>query len=180
MTTISFFAAGIPAAQPRARARARKIIVKGRPTWVGDVYNPPDADQWKRDVGFAARPYMPSEPWAVPIHLELVFYFPRPKGHYGSGKNAGKIKDTAPRLHTVRPDCENCIKAVQDALTEMRFWVDDCWVAKVWADKLYEVPPSLPPGCQITITPLENKVAGEATRTVFAEEPADMFARNSF
>lgn len=155
--TISFFALGTPKAQPRARARARKIYVKGRSVWVGDVFNPPDADQWKRDVGAAARPHMPADPIVGPVHLELMFYFPRPLFHYGTGKNAGKLKQSAPMFHRVTPDVENAVKAVMDALTEMRFWLDDCQVVKLWADKLYETGP-IKPGCQITIIPLEDKV----------------------
>jgi Holliday junction resolvase RusA-like endonuclease len=169
MNAISFFALGTPAAQPRARARARKIFIHGKPTWVGDVYNPPDADQWKRDVGAAARAHTPAEPLTGPINLELAFYFPRPKGHYGSGKNEGKLKDSAPMFHQVRPDAENCIKAVQDALTEMRFWLDDCQIVRVRADKYYENLPALKPGCQITIVPLDNKAATSAARFVLGD-----------
>lgn len=156
-------------AQPRARARARQVFINGRSTWVGHVYNPPDADQWKRDVGAAARPYAPLTPFVEPVHLELQFYFPRPKGHYGSGKNAGKLKDSSPKFHQVKPDVENAVKAVMDALTEMRFWLDDCQVVRLWADKLYENPPGIIPGCQISIVPLENESANGAARMVFAE-----------
>jgi hypothetical protein len=44
---------------------------------------------------------------------------------------------------------------------------------KTWSEKLYENPPALKPGCQITIIPLENKaVTGTAARTVFAMSDA--------
>ena len=31
-----------------------------------------------------------------PVRVTLMFRFPRPKGHYGTGRNADKVKDSAP------------------------------------------------------------------------------------
>jgi Holliday junction resolvase RusA-like endonuclease len=168
-TVISFFAPGTPVAQPRARAAAKKIFVNGQPKWIGHVYNPTDADQWKRDVAFASKPYIPKEPLTGPVELELTLYLPRVKGHYGTGKNEGRLKESAPMYHQVRPDVENCVKAIMDTLTEGRFWLDDCQVVKLRAVKLYENPPALKPGCQITIVPLENKAVTSAARFVLGD-----------
>jgi hypothetical protein len=96
MSAISFFAIGTPVAQPRARAAAKKIFVNGQPKWIGHVYNPTDADQWKRDVAFASKPHIPKEPMTGPVELELTLYLPRVKGHYGTGKNEGRLKESAP------------------------------------------------------------------------------------
>jgi hypothetical protein len=58
-----------------------------------------------------------------------------------------------------------------DTLTEGRFWLDDCQVVKLRAVKLYENPPALKPGCQITIVPLDNKAATSAARFVLGDAP---------
>jgi Holliday junction resolvase RusA-like endonuclease len=182
MSAISFFALGTPVAQPRPRA-GRPVMIKdkqgrpvmdrfGKPIWRGSVYNPSDADQWKRDIAFASKPHIPTEPLVGPIELELTFYLPRPGGHYGTGKNLGKLKPSAPMFCETKPDSDNAIKAVMDTLTQGRFWLDDCQVVKLRAVKLYENPPALKPGCQITIVPLENKAATSAARFVLGDAAA--------
>jgi Holliday junction resolvase RusA-like endonuclease len=182
MSTISFFALGTPVAQPRPRA-GRPVMIKdrfgnpvrdkyGKPIMRGSIFNPSDADQWKRDIAFAAKPHIPKEPLVGPVELDLTFYLPRPQGHYGTGKNAGKLKGSAPMFCKTKPDADNAIKACMDTLTQGRFWLDDCQVVKLRAVKLYENPPALKPGCQITIVPLENKAATSAARFVLGDAPA--------
>lgn len=188
-TVISFFAAGTPVAQPRTRARAYQVKDKlgrpvmdkfGQPLWRGTVYDPGDADQWKRDIAFASKPHRPSEPITGPVRLKLTFYLPRPKSHYGTGANEGRLKKSAVMYHEVKPDIENATKAVMDTLTQGCFWRDDCKVASLSVEKLYANPPALPTGCQIVVLPLENKaVTGLAQETIFAEpktENLELFA----
>ena len=52
----------------------------------------------------------------VAIHA-IRFYFSRPKAHYRTGKYAGVLKDSAPDIHTVKPDIDKLIRCVLDALT---------------------------------------------------------------
>ena len=71
-----------------------------------------------------------------PIKLYLLFTFLRPKSHYGSGKNADKIKESAPEYHTTKPDLTKLIRAVEDALTSI-IWRDDSQVVLHDAEKSY-------------------------------------------
>jgi len=83
------------------------------------------------------KPWMESVRWAAiqagyngkllltkPVHLQLTFYYHRPKGHYGTGKNAGNLKGSAPKHKTTQPDLCKLVRAVEDALTGL-VWEDD-------------------------------------------------------
>ena len=74
-----------------------------------------------------------------PVSLRIVFLKPRPKGHYGTGRNAGKLKESAPEWPTTRPDTLKLARAVEDALTGV-IWQDDSQVvahdmAKRWGER---------------------------------------------
>jgi Holliday junction resolvase RusA-like endonuclease len=75
------------------------------------------------------------------LSLCIEFRMPRPKGHYGSGRNADALKPSVPREHVCTPDLDNLIKAVMDAMTVSGWWVDDSQVvefgrmSKRWASK---------------------------------------------
>ena len=55
------------------------------------------------------------------ISVEMIFLFARPKGHYGSGKNADQRKPSAPRYHTQKPDIDNLVKFALDCLNGIAF-----------------------------------------------------------
>lgn len=73
------------------------------------------------------------------LDLDLVCRFTRPKGHYGTGKNAGVLKDSAPTWVTKRPDVDNLVKLVCDALNGWAYHDDSqvvsASVLKVYADE---------------------------------------------
>lgn len=94
---------------------------------------------WRAKVTAKAR-----EAWGVdrppldlPVSASIQFYLPRPKGHYGTGRNAGILKPTAPLFPAVKPDVDKLIRSVFDSLTMGGVWKDDalCW--NVAASKLY-------------------------------------------
>lgn len=131
MNTISFYVPGTPKHQPRPRAFAR--MIGGRP--VARVYDAGTAEGWKSEIAIAARPHIPAVAWMGPLNLDVTFYIPRPKSHFGKRGLKGK----APAWHTSKPDFDNLVKAVCDCLTTLGFWRDDtqivrATVAKRWAD----------------------------------------------
>jgi Holliday junction resolvase RusA-like endonuclease len=75
-----------------------------------------------------------------PLELRVDAYFPRPKSHYGTGKNSGVIKPSAPTLHTKKPDIDNIVKFYMDCMNKV-VYLDDCQVveltgaAKRWVGK---------------------------------------------
>ena len=138
---LEFFAAGLPKAQPRAKARAFGGFAQ--------VYNPKTADDWKMIVrNEATKTWVSNIPWEGPLRIDLTFYFPRPKAHFRSN---GELKPNAPRWHTTKPDRDNSDKAVLDALTNLGIWGDDKQVCDGRIQKLYANAPGLP-GCFIRIS----------------------------
>lgn len=61
----------------------------------------------------------------VPLLLSCAFYMKRSKGHFGTGRNAGALKDSAPGRPTGRPDLSNLGKMIEDCLVLGRVMMDD-------------------------------------------------------
>lgn len=76
---------------------------------------------WKAQVADAAAQALAAHPDPPPfdaaLYLEIHFYVQRPKGHFGTGKNAGVVRSSAPTRPTVKPDLLKLARAVEDALT---------------------------------------------------------------
>jgi Holliday junction resolvase RusA-like endonuclease len=168
MNTISFFVPGEPKGQPRIKAAVRRFGNKA----FAHVYTPGTAENWKSCISASAKAHIPEQPITGPVQVDCTFYLPRPKGHYGTGKNEGKLKESAPMFHTCAPDVDNALKVIFDVLTYLRFWLDDTQVVKTWSEKLYENLPHLPPGCQIVIMPLENKAVTSAPSRLEIPQPS--------
>ena len=80
----------------------------------------------------------PHEPIAGPVVVYVTFLLARPKGHYGTGRNADVLRDSAPKYPAVKPDLDKLIRSTLDALTEARVWTDDSQVVRVTAEKRYD------------------------------------------
>lgn len=141
----SFRANGIPKGQPRPRAFSRG----GRAA----VYDPGTAEGWKGDVARACAE-LEGAAIFVPLSVTLTFYLPRPKGHY---RTNGQLKPSSPVfMHTGKPDADNLAKAVLDALTNIRAWLDDDQVCELTIRKYWEQPQTHAPGCMIRISELHE------------------------
>ncbi len=78
----------------------------------------------------------------VAVNVDMVFVLARPKGHYGSGRNAGKLKPSAPKYPKSRPDIDNYCKWVLDCLNSTgSVWKDDSQVVAMTAVKRYGEQP---------------------------------------
>lgn len=92
------------------------------------------------------------DPLAAPFEVDIRFYFQRPKGHYGTGKNAVFVKDSAPARPKGKPDVDKCARACLDALTDAGMWDDDSQVVTLLASKHYANPAAgLLPGAVIVV-----------------------------
>lgn len=92
---------------------------------------------WKQEVSSAARDVMgDAELLAGPLDLKVTFQLARPKGHYGTGRNADVLKPSAPTHPTVKPDTTKLLRAAEDALTGI-VWRDDSQVVTQFAQKVY-------------------------------------------
>ena len=80
------------------------------------------------------------EKFAGAVSVEIGFYFRRPKGHFGTGRNEGKLKASAPQYHIIKPDSDNLVKFAFDCLNEVA-WKDDTQVVRHLAEKIYDDEP---------------------------------------
>jgi len=74
---------------------------------------------------------------SVAVCVSLVFYMPRPRCHYRTGKRADELREDAPQWHTTGgKDVDKLTRCVLDALTSVAY-VDDTQVCDLHAKKLY-------------------------------------------
>lgn len=127
-----------PAGSKSAFAIKRGGVYTGK-TVVTDSGGEKTAD-WKRTVKFFVREHFASQPPEDgPLGMLLVFMMPRPKGHFRSGKHAGKLKPTTPQYHCKKPDTTKLVRGVEDAMSGV-VWRDDTQIVKqhavkIWADE---------------------------------------------
>lgn len=154
MTVLSFTVHGMPAPQGSKRVVTAGGKAGGRAVLAESSKR---VKPWREAVKEAAADAIADydangwdfRPLAGPVGLEVHFRFSRPKGHYGTGRNAGKLRASAPLRPAVAPDLSKLIRSTEDALTEAGVWRDDALVVSVVAGKWYSEDG---PGAIITIT----------------------------
>ena len=92
----------------------------------------PKASKWKLYVAACATRALAGTGLSMPactgpVELRLTFTLARPKGHMRTGKNAGRVKDSAPKDHITKPDVLKLARGVEDALTGI-YYVDDAQI----------------------------------------------------
>lgn len=68
-----------------------------------------------------------------PCQVRITAMFARPLSHYGTGRNKGVLKPSAPVFHATTPDLDKIARAVCDALTVAGIWADDKQAAELTA-----------------------------------------------
>ncbi len=137
---VSFFVPGKP--QPGGSKKA--FVINGRAILTEANKN---SKPWRVSVGFAAAEVIKT-PFEGPLEVRFDFYMPRPQGHFGTGKKAGVLKDSAPTYHISKPDTTKLIRSTEDALKGIA-WHDDSQIAVQHGTKLYA---NSAVGARITIT----------------------------
>jgi Holliday junction resolvase RusA-like endonuclease len=126
---------------------------------------------WCSAFAMQALRFKPKHAADCPIALEIAFYFEPP----ASVKKKLKLGWGEAVPMTVRPDCSNIIKAVEDTLTKCGFWVDDSRIYSLRVDKYY----SLQSGVRVTYTTheytkhhhLDGRVGIPSTPTSEPQQP---------
>lgn len=72
-----------------------------------------------------------------PLTVVVTFALPRPKGHYGTGRNARLLRDAAPTWPAGKPDVDKLLRSTLDALGEAGVFRDDSQVVWATAIKTY-------------------------------------------
>ena len=125
------------------------FFVPGRPTpqgskrQVGDRMFEASSNlkDWRRAITLCARSALTTAhghwPLTGPVFLFAQFRFSRPKHHYGTGRNAGKLKPSAPYYVTTAPDLDKLMRALGDGITDARVVFDDSLIVKQGIEKVY-------------------------------------------
>jgi Holliday junction resolvase RusA-like endonuclease len=135
--TVRFVVQGDPVAQPRARTFTTKA---------GNIRTctPNNGIQgWKGSVGWAAVQARKGAMLTGPLKLSVMFYLPRPKSMKGAG------------LPVCKPDCDNLIKGVKDALNQV-LYEDDAQVVEEHTYKLFADSSGHAPGAIVTVEELSR------------------------
>lgn len=130
--TTQFTVHGLPITQGSKNSYTNKRT--GRPILVESRHK--ELKAWRTRIGLAYRQSQAPQ-IAGACRVTIDFYLPRPKSHYGTGRNAGKLKNSAPVYVSVKPDIDKLERAVLDALTQCGAIEDDARVAVLVTAKLY-------------------------------------------
>lgn len=142
---------GKPAPQGSKRAVMHKTL--GRPVLIESSKALP---VWREAVVFAARTARENAGWETalgPVSVDIMFLFDRPQSHYGTGRNAGMLKLSAPAFPVTAADVDKLSRAILDGLTTARVFKDDKQVVELRAVKVYVARP-LEEQAVISVTPL--------------------------
>ena len=134
---LSFTVYGV--AVPKARPRAFNIPGRKFPV----VTTAPTTREWEKKIWFAAQGKVQTL-MAAPLILTVTFFLPRPK--------------SLPKKvihHVKRPDLDNLVKSVKDALNGV-VWRDDSQVFSLHIYKRYGDPPRV----EITVQEVVPEKAG--------------------
>lgn len=113
-------------------AQGSKKVIRGHLIEMADAR----LRSWRQDVAAQAHQQMETRPWTGGIDVALTFWLPRPKNHYGTGKNAERLKASSPSFPAVHPDIDKLTRSVLDALTGICF-EDDRQVVGLVVTKRY-------------------------------------------
>lgn len=129
---INFTIPGQPQAQKRHRSTHKN----------GNFWNYDPSKKDKLNFVKIANFYAPKLLINGAISLSVEYYFARPKSHYGTGRNSGKLKESAPMVHIKMPDIDNCLKFTMDALQlSKRFFDNDSQINEIYGKRFYSDNP---------------------------------------
>jgi Holliday junction resolvase RusA-like endonuclease len=118
-------------------------------TFTKDSSGKPGKD-WRGTVASAGTEAMDgAEKFDQPVYVEMTFLRERSSSHYGSGRNAGFLKASAPLYPATRPDVLKMARAVEDSLTGV-VWRDDSRVVCGPNEKVFAAP-NEPIGVEVRI-----------------------------
>ena len=146
-TSFTFRVLGTPVPQGSVKAFGSRVVAN----------NEQALGSWRSDVASAAQRAKPAD-WDInaAVSLRCEFVFPRPLSHYGTGKNATKLKPSAPRYHVKTPDVDKLVRGVADSIGDAVARVllnNDSQIVTLYAAKRYSTDDFL--GAIITVTALD-------------------------
>ena len=116
-----------------------KALKRHRVARYGRMYDPSSTD--KKEMWLQIAKYRPNKPLKGDIYLKTIFYMPRPKHHYRTGKYAHLLKDNYKDVnyHSIKPDLDNLVKMVADVI-QPQMINDDSQICILQAENVYGEP----------------------------------------
>jgi len=121
--------------EPVAQARARATIIHGHIR----MYDPKKSSSYKDYIKFVASEYAPSELIKGPLQMSVDIYRPIPKSF---SKKKSALAESGTLRPITKPDVDNYIKAIKDALKNI-IWKDDSQVVSLVVNKFYSEQPRI-------------------------------------
>lgn len=136
MPSMTFAVYGRPA--PKGSKRA--IPLRNGRTFLKE--QSPRYQEWIEAVKAATRDAMGNNAWGspdreAPVSVTVTFLFQRPKSHFGTGRNAGMVKASAPAFMTQTPDVDKLLRSTLDGLVVAGAVVDDRQFVRVETTKMW-------------------------------------------
>lgn len=119
MPEIKFTIQGIPQGKGRPRFSSRGGFAR--------TYTPEKTVAAEESIRLQSIKHRPADPLECSIMLDLVFCMPTLKS---MSKKARALAVASMQSHTKRPDIDNLVKLVMDALNGW-FWLDDAQISEL-------------------------------------------------
>ena len=118
---------------PFGKERPRASVVGGH----AKIYTPRTTEVYENEIRMGWKKVNGEEPFTGPLVMRLYFYMPIPK----SETKANKLKMLEKKIRpTKKPDIDNLVKSVMDALNGIAY-EDDSQIVTLLAKKYYgEMP----------------------------------------
>lgn len=136
--SFEFFVPGKPATKGSFKAFVHKKGEKAGRAFV--VNSDKGCKDWQNRVALAAKMAGVNHYWDFGVAVEATFHLIRPKGHFGTGRNADKLKPSAPIHHLKKPDIDKLVRALLDGLTHVAYRDDSqiisCHIRKQYGQEV--------------------------------------------
>lgn len=130
---IQFTIYGEPIAQGRPRASTINGNVK--------MYDPEKSRDYKDYVRLAAREFSPASLLESALGIQVIVYRSMPK-KYSNSKVKSQQAEDGLILPTTKPDADNYLKGIKDALKSV-IWKDDSQIVDAMVRKRYSLKPRI-------------------------------------
>lgn len=153
-------------AVPPSKAK-RAVNPKARHMVAMQASNKKLLSPWQARIASFASDYWDNEPSSCAMRVTIRFMLPRPKSHYGTGRNTGVVKDGSPVYPIgMRDDIDKLARAVLDGLTGVVF-IDDSQVTELYCCKVYGNPCAV-----IRVSELPTKESFDLMATFGSSDPS--------
>ncbi|KRI89071.1 hypothetical protein APC20_01430 [Acinetobacter baumannii] len=132
--------------EPVAQGRPRATTIAGR----ARLYDPAKSRNYKEYIRLAAADHAPSALLEGPLLLKIGIYRSIPKSFSKKKTVQAEAREIRP---TSKPDVDNYVKGIKDALNKV-IWKDDSQIVSIVAEKFYSQKPRI----EVKVQAMEEQV----------------------